>query len=80
LAKHKGIDFKESPNILPLRIGYTNEGRVAVFACRPYGVEPNCQWRVKINNRWITGQITEKDWKSCYPAQKERKDFYLKIE
>ncbi|MDI9873376.1 hypothetical protein [Flectobacillus rivi] len=79
--KHKGIDFKDSPNILPLRIGYTNEGRVAIFACRPYGVEPiNCQWRVKINNRWITGRITEKDWKSCYPAQKERKDFYLKIE
>ncbi|MGX7689901.1 hypothetical protein ACWA1C_22220 [Flectobacillus roseus] len=79
--KHKGIDFKESPNILPLRIGYTHEGRVAVFACRPYGVEPlNCQWRVKIKNRWVMGQITEKDWKSCYPAQKGRKDFYLKVE
>ncbi|MDI9867385.1 hypothetical protein QM480_23785 [Flectobacillus sp. DC10W] len=79
--KHKGIDFKDTSTILPLRIGYTSDGKIAVFACRPYGVEPlNCQWRVKINNRWITGQITEKDWKSCYPEQKERKDFYLKIQ
>lgn len=77
---HKGIDFKDTPNALPLRIGLTPDGKVAVFACRPYGVEPTtCLWRVNLNKQWFTGEITEKDWKSCYPEQKSRKDFYLKI-
>ncbi|MDI9872662.1 hypothetical protein [Flectobacillus roseus] len=79
--QHKGTDFKANPQALPLRIAYTKEGKIAIFACRPYNTEAqSCQWRVKINNRWITGQITEKDWKSCYPAQTGRKDFYLKVE
>ena len=78
--KHKGIELKDSKDRLPIRVVYTPDGFVGVFACRPYGVEPqSCMWRVNINGTYYTGTINSTDWKSCYPEQPGRKDFYLSL-
>ncbi len=78
---HTGIDIRENPNRLPVRIAYTNSGYIAVFACRPFRVEPtSCKWRVTIGGNTYTGDITASDWQSCYPVEDStRKDFYLTL-
>lgn len=77
---HNGIELRENPNRLPVRIAYTNDGYICVLACRPFLVEPQaCKWRVSINGTTYTGDITSSDWQSCYPNDPNRKDFYLNI-
>jgi hypothetical protein len=78
--KHKGIELKDSKDRLPIRVVYTQDGYIGVFACRPYNVEPqSCMWRVNINGTYYSGTISASDWKSCYPEQPNRKDFYLSL-
>ena len=77
---HNGIELRENPNRLPVRIAYTNDGYICVLACRPFRVEPQaCKWRVVINGTTYSGNITASDWQSCYPNDPTRKDFYLTI-
>ena len=78
---HTGTQIRENQNRLPVRIAYTESGYIAVFACRPFRVEPtSCKWRVTINGNTYTGDITATDWQSCYPVEDStRKDFYLTL-
>jgi hypothetical protein len=79
--KHKAIEWKDSQNYLPLRIAYSNDGYIVIFACRPYNLEPTTsKYRVQINGKYFEGEIKTTDWQSCYPVEEaSRKDYYLKV-
>jgi hypothetical protein len=81
-VQHKASAWRESEDYLPLRIATTASGYVVVFACRPYGVEPQTiKFKAEISNtKTYVGEITANDWKSCYPVEEpNRKDYFLKI-
>lgn len=80
-VKHKALDWKSSQGYLPLRIAYSAEGHIVVFACRPYDVEPTTiKYRVQIGSSTYIGEITANEWQSCYPVEEPtRKDYHLKI-
>ena len=80
-TKHKAIEWKNSQNYLPLRIAYSNDGYIVVFACRPYNVEPTTsKYRVQINGKYFEGEIKATDWQSCYPVEEaSRKDYCIKV-
>lgn len=80
-VKHKALEWKNSQGYLPLRLAYTLQGQIVVFACRPYDVEPTTiKYRVQIGSSTYIGEITTNEWQSCYPVEEpNRKDYHLKI-
>lgn len=80
-VKHKALEWKNSQGYLPLRLAYTSQGQIVVFACRPYDVEPTTiKYRVQIGSSTYIGEITANEWQSCYPVEEPtRKDYHLKI-